>query len=102
METDFYSAKLKTYGINTLVPEKFSREYIHNKIISELIGNEFNSETKEGFLTVIEELVSNNVQGVILGCTEIPMLLNMAEAHGVTLFSTTEIHCKEIALRAAG
>ncbi|MEI8631536.1 aspartate/glutamate racemase family protein [Vibrio sp. PP-XX7] len=66
-------------------------------MVSELVLNEFNEDTKHGFLSVVEELVESNVQGVILGCTEIPLLLKSPEHNGVPLFSTTEIHCREIA-----
>jgi len=96
MESDFYKSKLQSHGIDVVVPGKASREYIHDKIISELVLNQFTSKTKQGFLTVIEEMASMNVKGVILGCTEIPLLLNTVEVQGITLFSTTDIHCKAI------
>ncbi|MCP3663705.1 MAG: amino acid racemase [Gammaproteobacteria bacterium] len=96
METEFYKSTLQNRNIEVVTPELGSRTYIHQKIVSELVLNEFNEDTKHGFLSVIEELVEMNVQGVILGCTEIPLLLRSAEHNGVPLFSTTEIHCREI------
>lgn len=100
METEFYKGVLKNLSIEAVVPDLGSRKYIHQKIVSELVLNEFSSETKHGFLSVIEELVEQNVQGVILGCTEIPLLLTASEHKGIPLFSTTEIHCREIVERA--
>jgi aspartate racemase len=96
METEFYKSVLKRHSIKSVVPESDSRKYIHEKIISELVLNKFSPETKHGFLSVIEELIDNNVQSVILGCTEIPLLLTVSEHNGVPLLSTTEIHCREI------
>ncbi len=100
METEFYKGVLKNLSIEAVVPDLGSRKYIHQKIVSELVLNEFSAETKHGFLSVIEELVEQNVQGVILGCTEIPLLLTASEHKGIPLFSTTEIHCREIVERA--
>ncbi|MEZ8227034.1 aspartate/glutamate racemase family protein [Vibrio splendidus] len=100
METEFYKGVLKNLSIEAVVPDLGSRKYIHQKIVSELVLNEFSAETKHGFLSVIEELVEQNVQGVILGCTEIPLLLTASKHKGIPLFSTTEIHCREIVERA--
>ncbi|MFT7682442.1 MAG: aspartate racemase [Moritella dasanensis] len=100
METNFYKTILQAYGIEAVVPEDTSRKYIHQKILSELVRNEFNAETRQGFLSVIEDLIGMKAQGVILGCTEIPILLVSPEHKGAPLFSTTEIHCREIVERA--
>lgn len=96
METDFYKDTLQSRDIEVVVPELGARAYIHEKIVSELVLNEFSEATKQGFLSVIEELLEKQVQGVILGCTEIPLLIPGSEYKGVPLFSTTEIHCREI------
>ncbi|WP_332420382.1 aspartate/glutamate racemase family protein [Vibrio metschnikovii] len=100
METEFYKGVLNSFSIEAVVPKLDSRKYIHQKIVSELVLNKFKDETKYGFLSVIDELVEQNVQGVILGCTEIPLLLNCPNYHGIPLFSTTEIHCREIVEKA--
>lgn len=57
METEFYKGVLQRRGIESVIPELDSRKYIHHKIISELVLNEFSAETRHGFLSVIEELV---------------------------------------------
>ncbi len=100
METTFYKGVLQAHNIESVIPELSSRKYIHKKIMSELVLNKFNAKTKYGFLSVIEELVENNAQGIILGCTEIPLLLTASEYKGTPLFSTTEIHCHKIVERA--
>jgi aspartate racemase len=102
METEFYKGTLQNRNIDVVTPGLGSRKYIHRKIVSELVLNEFNEDTMHGFLSVIEELVEMNVQGIILGCTEIPLLLESTEHNGVPLFSTTEIHCSEIVEVALG
>ncbi|WP_447928978.1 MULTISPECIES: aspartate/glutamate racemase family protein [unclassified Vreelandella] len=100
METEFYKGALQNFGIEAIVPEQASRNYVHQKIVSELVLNDFSEATRHGFLSVIEELIAQEAQGVILGCTEIPLLITDSEHKGVPLFSTTEIHCREIVERA--
>jgi aspartate racemase len=100
MESDFYTSVLSDYRIDTLIPTSESRVFVHDKIISELVLNCFVDETKQRFLSIVEELIGEGAQGIILGCTEIPLLLISAEHKGIPLFSTTEIHCREIVNRA--
>ncbi|WP_447528690.1 aspartate/glutamate racemase family protein [Vreelandella sp. TE19] len=100
METEFYKGVLQSSGIETIVPGPSSRKYVHQKIVSELVLNEFSEATRHGFLSVIDELVEQEAQGIILGCTEIPLLIKNSKYKGVPLFSTTEIHCREIVERA--
>jgi len=96
MEGDFYKNKLNNYGVDLLIPEKNERSAIHHKIITELVLNEFQENTKMYFTQVIKQLNDCGAQGVILGCTEIPLLMNAFEIEGIRLFSTTDIHCKAI------
>ncbi len=100
MEGDFYKNKLNALGIDLLIPNNIERDNIHNKIISELVLNIFTNDTKIHFTTVIKQLSLSGAQGVILGCTEIPLLINAGEIVGIPLFSTTEIHCRAIVEQA--
>ena len=93
MEMDFYTKRLHHAGIESLVPEKQEREFIHNVIMEELLKEEFKQETKEKFLRIINDLERRGVQGIVLGCTEIPLLIKQKDTH-LPVFNTLEIHAK--------
>jgi aspartate racemase len=93
MEMDFYTKRLKEAGIESLIPPKPEREFIHSAIMNELLKEEFKKETKEKFLNIINELEVNGAQGIVLGCTEIPLLINQKDTY-LTVFNTLEIHAK--------
>lgn len=91
MEMDFYKAKLNKYGIEMMVPAKDDRGFIHRAIMDELLKNDFRPKTKAKFLDIISNLIDDGAQGIVLGCTEIPLLVK-PEDIDVPLFNTTEIH----------
>jgi aspartate racemase len=93
MEMDFYTKKLKESGIESLVPPKADREFIHNTIMNELLKEEFKEETKAKFLSIINDLVNQGAQGIVLGCTEIPLLIKQKDTP-LPVFNTLEIHAK--------
>jgi len=93
MEMDFYTKKLNDAGIESLVPGKPDREFIHNAIMSELLKQNFRKETKEKFLNIINELEQKGAQGIVLGCTEIPLLIKQEDTH-LPAFNTLELHAK--------
>ena len=93
MEMDFYTKRLKEQGIESIIPEKPEREFIHNAIMSELLIEIFEDETKEKFLHIIDELEQNGAQGIVLGCTEIPLLIKQEDIR-LPVFNTLEIHAK--------
>jgi aspartate racemase len=93
MEMDFYTKKLKEVGIESIVPDKPDRLFIHNAIMNELLKEEFKEETKAKFLKIINDLEQRGAQGIVLGCTEIPLLIKQEDTH-LQLFNTLEIHAK--------
>jgi len=93
MEMDFYTKRLSQSGIESLVPAKAEREFIHNAIMNELIKEEFKEETKTKFMKIISDLEKNGAQGIVLGCTEIPLLIKQKDSH-LPVFNTLEIHAK--------
>ncbi len=93
MEMDFYSRKLKEAGINSLVPKKENRLFIHSSIVNELLKETFKPETKQKFLNIISDLEQKGAKGIVLGCTEIPLLIKQADTH-LPVFNTLEIHAK--------
>lgn len=91
MEENFYRDKLSTHQIETIIPDAEDIEFIHTSIVTELGKGIFTEETKHKYLVIIEKLVRQGAEGIILGCTEIPMLINPAEC-SIPLFDTTAIH----------
>lgn len=94
MEEDFYSAKLlNDYNIQTVIPDKEDRLEVSRIIYEELCQGVLKDSSREKYLQVIDKMAQNGAQGVILGCTEIPLLLEKAS---VPLFNTTKIHSMDI------
>ncbi len=93
MELDFYKAKLTEQGIETVIPESDDRQFIHDTIFNELGKNIFKQETKERYITIINQLVKQGAEGVILGCTEIPLLIKQEDLD-IPAFDTTLIHSR--------
>jgi aspartate racemase len=93
MEMDFYTKRLQNQGIESVVPQKPAREFIHNAIMNELLKEEFKEETKTKFLKIISDLEKQGAQGIVLGCTEIPLLIKQKDTH-LPVFNTLEIHAK--------
>jgi aspartate racemase len=93
MEMDFYTKKLSDAGIDSMVPDKPERLFIHNTIMNELLKETYTTESKKRFLEIINELEQKGAQGIVLGCTEIPLLIKQADTH-LPIFNTLEIHAK--------
>lgn len=101
MEGTFYAEHFEQYGITTLVPNEDERTYIHDRIFDELAWNRFNDDTRDGFLSVMGNLSRRGAEGVVLGCTEIPLLLTEDQIP-LPSFSTTELHCRAAVEKAIG
>jgi aspartate racemase len=93
MQLDFYKNALAQKGINTIIPSANKIEEINSAIYNELGKNIFLPETKKNFMNEIENLVEEGAEGVILGCTEIPLLIKQSDS-SVPVFDTTRIHAK--------
>ncbi len=95
MEQDFYSGRLATHGIEVTVPDADDRATVHRIIYSELVRGIIREESRAEFRRVIERLVDDGSQGIILGCTEIELLVGAADS-AVPVFPTTRIHAEAI------
>jgi len=93
MEQDFYTKRLNAAGMESIVPEKPERLFIHSVIINELIKKIIKPESKKRFLEIIDDLEQKGAQGIVLGCTEIPMLIKQEDTH-LPVFNTLEIHAR--------
>jgi aspartate racemase len=94
MQEPFYKDALAKCGIETLVPSPDDQEYINNVIYKELTIGEFKQDARNMFVKIVKELNSQGAGGVILGCTEIPLLINEDDC-GIPLFNTSFIHAEE-------
>jgi len=93
MEQDFIKAKLRIHEIETLVPELSTRNFIHHVIMNELSRGIFLDSTKLRFMQIIESLISVGAEGIILGCTEIPLIIKQEDC-AVPVFDTLLIHAQ--------
>ncbi len=93
MESHFFSDKLAKAGIASITPEESDRDFIHLSIFKELGKELFKPETKKKYLQIIGELKNKGAEGIILGCTEIPLLIKQSDSN-LPLFDTTLIHSK--------
>jgi len=94
MEEDFYRGRLaRKHGLEVHVPEAFNRERVHRVILDELVVGEFRQESKAALLRIIDGLIAQGAKGIILGCTEIPLLIKDGDC-SVPMFDTTRIHAQ--------
>lgn len=94
MEEEFYKGRLsQKYGLNVNVPNAQEREIVHRIIYDELVIGEIRQHSKEQYIGIIEQMVNQGAEGVILGCTEIGLLIHKQDSQ-VPLFDTTRIHAE--------
>jgi aspartate racemase len=92
MEQEFYKGRLtKKHGIAVLIPEMKGIEAVHRIIYEELVHGIIRDESKQEYLRIINGLIGQGAQGIILGCTEIPLLIKQSDCN-VPVFDTTTIH----------
>ena len=92
MEQDFYKGRLiDKFGLEVLVPEKPDRDIVHRVIYDELCQGKIEASSKLEYVRIMAELVKQGAEGIILGCTEI-MILVSQEDSSVPVFDTTTIH----------
>ncbi|EKO3815819.1 TPA: aspartate/glutamate racemase family protein [Vibrio harveyi] len=94
MEQDFYKQRLiDKFGVDVVVPSSDDQAIVHDVIYNELCKGEVHDDSRQHYLTIIEKLVEQGAEAVILGCTEIAMLVE-SQHTDVKLYDTTEIHAK--------
>ena len=101
MELDFYRARIRDkYGINVVIPELHDRQIVHDIIYQELCQGLIDDDSRDVYLAIIDRLDEEvPIDGVILGCTEIGMLVKPQHTH-ITLYDTTRIHAAQAVERA--
>jgi aspartate racemase len=93
MERRFYRDRLEAAGIEVIVPGETGRQYVHEAIFGELVLGRFLPGTRTAFVDIVNELRHRGAQGVVLGCTELPLLLGTEDCD-VPLFDTLAIHAE--------
>ena len=91
MERPFYTDRLAEHGIRTIVPGEADRRLVHTVIYDELVHGVIREESRRRYVEVIDRLVAEGAEGIILGCTEIELLISAADAP-VPVFPTTALH----------
>ncbi|MFJ6533341.1 aspartate/glutamate racemase family protein [Microbacterium sp. NPDC091662] len=91
MERPFYAERLATHGIRTIVPDGGDRAAVHAIIYDELVHGRIREESRRRYVEVIQRLVERGAEGIVLGCTEIELLVSASDAP-VPVFPTTALH----------
>jgi aspartate racemase len=100
MEKDFYKGRLKeNHGIEVMVPDPHDIEIVNDIIYNELVLGTILKESRNKYLAIINKMVERGAEGVILGCTEIPLLIKQDDC-SIPVFDTTMIHAVETVERA--
>jgi aspartate racemase len=95
MERDFYKNILTDdFGVGVLVPKEVDREIVHTIIYEELVQGKINAGSRLQYIRIIEEAIKNGAEGVVLGCTEIPLLIGPSDV-SIPTFNTTQIHAEK-------
>jgi aspartate racemase len=93
MEHPFYRQKLAKLGISAITPDQTHREYLDTVILNELSQGIISPITRRKVLVIIDSLIKQGAAGIVLGCTEIPLLISRHES--VSLFDTASIHAEK-------
>jgi aspartate racemase len=100
MEKDFYKKILiEDFGIEVLIPNAADREIVHNIIYKELVHGKIEQAAKNDYINIINKAINQGAQGVILGCTEIPLLIKSDDV-SIPVFDTTRIHAESAVVYA--
>jgi aspartate racemase len=91
MERNFFKDKLAEHNIDVLIPTADDRNFIHFTIFEELGRNVFRKESKQRYIRIMNRLIADGAEGIILGCTELPLLIKPEDVP-VPVFDTTRIH----------
>jgi aspartate racemase len=95
MQANFYPKVFAREGIDLLVPGPHDQDYIHDKYMNELVPGKFLSETRAGLLAIVDRMkAKNEIDGVILAGTELPLILRDLDHNGIPFLDTTKIHCE--------
>lgn len=93
MTDDFYVDAYREFGVELIAPDEAPKRKLDRIIFEEMTNHIFTESSKQYFKTVIQQLAEKGAEGVILGCTEIKMLIHQSDVPDIPLFDTTTLHC---------
>lgn len=93
MTEDFYKQRLVDAGLTVMVPDTTERADVHRIIYEELCQGQFTEKSRQRYVAIIEQLAEKGAEGVILGCTEIGLLIKQSDSP-IPVFDTTQIHAE--------
>lgn len=99
MSGHFYHQRLEQQGIDVVTPNAADQEIVHEIIYTELVHNRISARSRITLLRIMDDLMLRGAGGVILGCTELPLIISPADTQ-IALFNTTEIHCRAAVVQA--
>jgi aspartate racemase len=103
MTTGFYNKVAKKYDIEIVIPEPDKQEFIHNKYMTELVFNKILPGTKKQLIQIVRELEGKeSIEGLILGGTELPLILSQSNFRDIQVLDTTRIHVESIVTKMMG
>jgi aspartate racemase len=102
MEGAFYRERLRDHGINVVVPTTADREAVERIVFEELTNGTVRDASRERYLEVIDGMVTAGTEGVVLGCTELDLLVDQTDRPGVSLFDTTALHVERAVEHSLG
>ena len=91
MQEDFFKDRLRAHGIDVFVPDDADRTEIHRVIFEEIVFGRLEDKSRQAYRDIISRAVAGGAEGVVLGCTEIPLLIGQGDSP-VPLYDTTELH----------
>ena len=94
MSKDFYKAGLEKRGITTFVPDRKDQQFVNSVIYKELVRGLIKPKSRQGYIKIVKKLKERGAQGIVLGCTEIPLLIKKEDC-GVQLYDTILIHAEK-------
>jgi aspartate racemase len=102
MQADFFQRPFRVQGMTVVVPSAEEQQYIHEKLFSEIELGIIKVETRDALLAIVKRMIERDgIDALILGCTELPLILP-GEAHGIPFLNTTAIHVESIVRHCLG
>ncbi|MFY0689290.1 MAG: amino acid racemase [Cyclobacteriaceae bacterium] len=97
MEAGFYHRAAEKLNVNIVTPNSVQMDFIHNKYFEELVANKINQATRDALIQIAHHMKeSSGIQGLVLGGTELSLILSQSDFHDIELFDTTQIHVSAI------
>jgi aspartate racemase len=92
MEAAFYRDRFAEHGVDVVVPDQSARETVDRIVFEELTRGEVREESKATYLDVVDDLADAGAEGLVMGCTEIEMLIEQSDRPDLPMFDTTALH----------